>query len=117
MSRCSKRAGTGLGVCLLMLGTLLGCRQEAAEQPRRYPFQGQILAVDKQSSEVTVRHQDIPGLMKGMTMPFRVKNETAFSQLRPGLHIKATLVIDDGDSWLADVTIVPESGRPSGNTR
>ena len=37
---------------------------------KRYELQGRVVAVDSGPREITVAHQDIPGLMPGMTMPF-----------------------------------------------
>jgi Cu/Ag efflux protein CusF len=60
--------GPGLVAALL----LAACRP--ASPAREYRLVGQILAVDRAASRVTIRHQDIEHFMPGMTMPFPVKD-------------------------------------------
>src|SRR5271165_904088 len=83
--------------CLCAVVTL-GCAA-CSNKPagKRYELQGRVVAVDSGSREVTVAHQDIPGFMPGMTMPFQVaRNEDwIFGKIGPGDHIHATLVMTD----------------------
>ncbi len=58
-------------VLVAILMAAAGCR--AAEPVREYRLVGQILAVDRQTNRVTIRHQDIDGFMPAMTMPFPVQ--------------------------------------------
>src|SRR5262245_16972064 len=46
----------------------IGCQRPA----RHYQLKGQIVAVDPARQELTIKHQDIPGFMPGMTMAFKV---------------------------------------------
>jgi protein SCO1/2 len=64
-----------------------------------------VVAVDTAAHELTVAHQDVPGLMKGMTMPFQVGtgSQWIFSHIAPGDMIHATLVLGD-HAELDDVT-------------
>ena len=55
---------------VLVLITLLGC--SSAPAPKRYELEGRVVAVDPGARQLTIAHQDISGLMKGMTMPFTV---------------------------------------------
>jgi protein SCO1/2 len=43
----------------------------------RYELRGTVVAVNPQLRLVTVAHEDIPGFMAAMTMPFAVKEEWA----------------------------------------
>src|SRR5579864_3376954 len=47
----------------------VGCSQNA---PKRYPLHGQVLAVDVTHQQLTIKHDDIPGFMPGMTMSYPV---------------------------------------------
>src|SRR5271165_3102678 len=64
---------------------------------KRYELQGRVVAVNAASHELTVAHDDIPGLMKGMSMPFVVgeRSRWVFSKIAPGDQIHATLVLSD----------------------
>jgi protein SCO1/2 len=64
---------------------------------KRYELEGRVVAVDAATHELTVAHEDVPGLMKGMTMPFIVgeRDRWVFSKIAPGDRIHATLVLSD----------------------
>ena len=72
-------------------------------QARQYELRGQVLAVDRTRREMTIRHEDIRGFMPGMTMPFRVRDARLLDERVAGDLITATLVVDGGDAYLADV--------------
>lgn len=96
---------------LLVLIVLLvagGCSRE-----RRYQLEGQVLAVDRDKGELTVRHEDIKGFMPGMTMPFKVSDPTALAERKPGDLIRATLVVSDSTGHLEDVIRTGEAPLPA----
>jgi len=60
--------------------------------------------VDAARSEVTVEHEEIPGYMAGMTMPFPVRDDPQVTGLlRPGDRIEATLVVEKERYWLEKI--------------
>ncbi len=98
---------------------------------KRYELQGRVVAVDPASHTLTIAHQDVPGLMKGMTMPFTVGRggDWVFRAIAPGDQIQATLVLSD-HAELQDISFtkssagagdgasplhVPQSGDPVPN--
>ncbi len=105
----------------LLLAVLAGaCRQaeKPAEGPsrnaKRYAISGIVRGLDAASSEITLEHGPVPGLMEGMTMAFPVHAEPAvLARLSVGDRIAATLVMDGGDSWLEGLTVNPPSSAPS----
>ena len=60
-----------------------------------YPLSGQVLSVDTERKQITIRHEDIPGLMPGMTMSFPVANEELLKGREPGELVMATLEVTD----------------------
>jgi protein SCO1/2 len=64
---------------------------------KRYELEGRVVAVDSAGRILTVAHEDIAGLMPGMTMPFLVgQNEDwIFGKIAPGDYVHATLVMTD----------------------
>jgi protein SCO1/2 len=72
-------------------------------QARQYELRGQVLAVDRTRREMTIRHEDIRGFMPGMTMPFRVRDARLLEERHAGDLITATLVVEGGDAYLANV--------------
>lgn len=98
---------------VLLLAVSIGC-----SRPRKYPLQGEVVAKNIATSEITVKHGDIPGFMMAMAMPYRVKNLAIVQELQPGDKIAAEVVVgkDQSDYWLEDIRITDESGRGHVNT-
>lgn len=89
---------------------LAGCARKPAIPERRYDLVGKIVAVNREGHQLTIQHEDIPGLMKGMTMPFRVKDDWVFKAAQPGDNVTATLVIGGDSSHLEDVVVTKGTG-------
>ena len=94
-----------LGVLLLLSG---GCSSD-----RRFPIEGQVLAVDPARQEITLKHGDIKGFMPGMTMPFRVTDARAVAATKPGDLIRATLVVSASSGRLEEVVAVGNAPLPA----
>src|SRR4030095_15159502 len=94
---------------VLFLGISCGPRRSANE--KRYPLKGKVVAVDKTERTATIQHEDIPGYMPGMTMPFKIKNDADLQLMKPGDEVTATLVVDDLAAWL-EITSIAEGGSP-----
>jgi Cu/Ag efflux protein CusF len=72
---------------------------------QRYPFKGKVVAVARETQQVTVEHEAIPGYMGAMTMPFPLKNEKILGSLKKDDRIQATLIIDSNGWRLENVEI------------
>jgi protein SCO1/2 len=68
-----------------------------------YTLQGQILDVAPDRKQATIKHEDIPGFMTAMTMPYKVRDTKEFEPIAPGDLINATLVVVSNDAYLKDV--------------
>ncbi len=78
---------------------------------KRYNLRGEVLGTNPAANEVTVKHENIPGFMPAMTMPYKVKNPQVVPELQPGDKIAAIVVVNGDDYWLEDVRITDRSGR------
>lgn len=92
-----------------------GCSHQPAG--KRYELQGRVVAVDAAARQLTIAHQDVPGLMKGMTMPFTVGrgNDWVFRAISPGDQIRATLVLSD-HAELQDISFTKHSDTEGDET-
>lgn len=87
---------------------------EASASAKRYEVKGKVVSVDRPNKKVTIDHQEIPGYMEAMTMPFTLIDDWAFDAIVPGADIQATLVVDTGRSWLESPVVV-SPGPAGGN--
>jgi protein SCO1/2 len=87
------------------LAAVTGCSRP--DPARQYPLRGQILAIGTsavvQKTEVTVKHEDIPGFMPAMTMAYFLKEGTRVDGFAAGDLVTATLVVDGGSLYLQDL--------------
>jgi protein SCO1/2 len=87
---------------------------------RTYELKGQILVIDQARQELTVSHEDIPGFMPAMTMPYKVRDRKLLEGRTPGELISATLVVEGSGGYLesirhAGIAALPEE-RPAAGT-
>ena len=96
------------GVVTLFVLTA-GCQSKT----KQYSLRGQVLAMNEAANELTVKHEDIPGFMPAMTMPYKVRNSAAVQEVQAGDLIAADLITANQgkDYWLEDIRILDESGR------
>lgn len=95
-------------ICALLtaLAAVASCGGgRATRQAKRYELRGTIVSFNKAQRQVVVSHEDVPGLMEGMTMPFTLEEESAYDVMRAGDRVQATLVVDGARSWLESPVI------------
>jgi protein SCO1 len=87
-----------------VLATILlaGCTVTCS-RGREYELRGQVLAIDLDRQEITVKHEDIRGSVPGMTRPFRVRDRESLTGHKPGELVRAKLVVTDESAYLTDV--------------
>lgn len=95
-----------------LLVALLSLAACSRERERRFPIEGQILAIDAARNEITLQHGDIKGFMPAMTMPFRAVDASAISERKPGDLIRATLVVAESTGRLENVVKIGEAPLP-----
>ena len=95
----------------LSIGSL-ACRSRSQTVEQHYELNGRVVAVDPHQRSVTIAHEEIPGYMSAMTMPFTLKEPWPYRVLAAGDHVQATLVVEGKRAWLEDVVITKESPTP-----
>ncbi|MGE0884905.1 MAG: SCO family protein [Blastocatellales bacterium] len=78
---------------------------KASDGARRFELKGKVVSADKSNHKVTIEHEEIQGYMDAMTMPFTLLDDWVYSELKPGAKIQATLVVDQGRTWLENPVV------------
>ncbi len=93
--------------------SLAGCQAK----PKRYDLRGKVLLKNHDANEITVDHEDIPGFMSAMAMPYKVKGAGSLD-VEPGDKITATVVVSGNGTeyWLEQVRVIDSSGQKSGTS-
>jgi protein SCO1 len=81
---------------MLAANVAAGC----APRPREYELRGVVVGIDTSRQEITIKHDDIPRFMPGMTMPFKVKEAALLEGRVPGDLVRATLVVEENGAHL-----------------
>jgi protein SCO1/2 len=71
---------------------------------KTYEMRGQILAVNRDKMEILVKHEEIPGLMAAMTMPWKVQTSSMLDNLGPGDLITSEIVVDNNQGIVTKIT-------------
>jgi len=95
-------------ITLLLSLTVYNCGGAKPQaQVRRFDLKGKIVSFDKGQQQIIIAHEDIPGLMEAMTMPFTLRDADAYDVMKASDEIQATLVVENGSSrfWLENPVI------------
>jgi protein SCO1 len=80
-------------------------KPQASTGAKQYELKGKVISADKANHKVTIAHEAIGDYMEAMTMPFTLLDDWVYGELTPGVQIQATLVVDQGMSWLENPII------------
>lgn len=78
---------------------------EKPAEPKTYKLTGVVREINKETGQVMIRHEEIPGYMKAMTMPFDLKGQESLNELFVGDEVEGTLVVKSNDIELKNVVI------------
>jgi protein SCO1 len=109
----SSRRQVRLAIQLVPLALLAAFACRKAPPIREFAVVGQIVAIDRSTNYVTLRHEDIKGFMPGMTMPFAVKDPTLLEGRVPGDLVAATLQVQNTDAWISRLTRTGSTPLPA----
>lgn len=97
-----------LCLCVLLSLFISGCqtkKPQATAGAKQYELKGKVVSADKANHKVTISHEKIGDYMEAMTMPFTLTDDWVYGDLTPGAQIQATLVVDQGMSWLENPVV------------
>ena len=108
VKNCGCECCKGKEVCCCNTETAVA---KPADATKRHPLRGVITAVYAERASLMVKHEEIPGVMRAMTMLFRV-DETTLRSAQKGQAITAMMSRQGDEWWLHDVKPAsPASGR------
>lgn len=96
-----------IGAILATSLLINGCASsDSAEAPEEtvYAVRGVVREVRPDDERVIIEHEEVPGYMPAMTMPFNVRDEVLFDQLKLGEAIAFELVVKQSSSWIREIT-------------
>lgn len=74
-----------------------------ANSAKFFEVQGTIGNVNRADRIVRIAHEEIPGYMAAMTMPFTVKDPSLLAGLAPGDRVQFELAVTENDSWIPHI--------------
>ena len=80
---------------------------------RRYHLKGTVVQVDKAQQHLVIDHEEIPGFMGAMTMPYPVADAATLERVSPGDQITADVVVSDNQIRLENVVVVKKGDGKS----
>jgi Cu/Ag efflux protein CusF len=82
---------------LILALTLTGCSRTGDDAKEKvYDVKGKVVAVDAEKKSVTLDHEEIPGHMKAMKMPFPVANAKLLEGIIAGDQVHGKFKFEDG---------------------
>lgn len=81
------------------------CHADEAKVDAGHPLKGVVTSLLTERKLVMIKHEEIPGVMKAMTMAFSVPDDV-WPQLKPGVALTAKMHKADKGWALTDVKVV-----------
>lgn len=91
---------------LLLAALLVSNGALRAEETRDYIVRGVVREARPAKSQLIVKHEEIPGYMDAMTMPFQVRDPKILESVKPGDAITFHLHVTGKDHWIDGLKIV-----------
>ena len=94
---------------VVLTAVIASCKSKTT----RYELTGEVIQKNPATSEITVKHEEIPGFMPAMTMPYKVSSPLAAAIVEPGDKIAADIITGNNgkDYRLDNIRITDTSGR------
>ena len=76
----------------------------AAPAIKTHPLKGVVMALLPEKTALLVKHEEVPGVMRAMTMMFKVE-PAVLTQVKRGDAIKALMSRREDGWWLTEVAV------------
>ena len=74
-----------------------------ATNQQMFQVKGLVLEIKPQEKSVKIKHEDIPGYMKSMTMDFDVKDTNELAGIEPGDPVSFRVIVTDTYGWIDQI--------------
>jgi protein SCO1/2 len=71
-----------------------------------------VVSIDRAQQRIVVDHEDIPGFMAAMAMPYPVADPGLLDLAAPGDQITADVVVVETSAHLANIVVVKKAAEP-----
>src|SRR6267378_3514014 len=68
-----------------------------------FEVKGVVIAVKPREKSIEIKHEEIPGYMPAMTMPFDVRNTNELTGLQPGDSVSFRMLVTDTEGWIDQI--------------
>ena len=93
-------------IITLSLFLVIGCSKKS------YPVSGTIIEVRKDSNEFLIHHDEIPGFMMAMTMPFKLADSLDINRFRVADSLIFRLEMEENKAYAADFQLLGKGTLP-----
>ena len=93
-------------IITLSLLLAIGCSKKS------YPVRGTIIEVRKDSNEFLIHHDEIPGFMMAMTMPFNLADSLDINRFGVGDSLKFRLEMEENKAYAAELKLLGKGTLP-----
>ena len=104
-----------VALALIFTGCQNGSTSAVAEKV--YPLKGTVVSFNAIEKEVTIDHEDIPGLMKAMKMTFTVEEAKLLDGIKAGSRVEGKVKSASGKYIITELKSVGEVSSEEGKTR
>ena len=81
----------------------------ASSNITNYTVRGVVKSLKRPEREAVIRHEEIPGYMPAMTMPFTVRESRELDGVDPGDSVEFRLRVTETDGWIDQVKVVAKA--------
>lgn len=68
-----------------------------------YAVKGEVIELKPDGKTVRIKHEEVPGYMPAMTMPFEVKDTNELAGLRPGDAVAFRMLVTETEGWIDQI--------------
>lgn len=85
--------------------SFVGCTSSTGEKDKEkiYDIKGKVISTDAEKKSIRLDHEDIPGFMAAMEMPFDVESVKLLEGLKAGDQVQGKLKVKSGKYTLIEL--------------